>query len=136
MKARKYKSGTTWCFWRWTEVDSKYITRLHIIKTPWFAICLHWLHKPDPEPFHHDHPVSFLSVILWGAYSEIRNGKFKFRYYFNYMSASPNDRHTIVSVSPNTLTLAFMGPKVRDWGFHTDKGWVYWKDYYQTRKDS
>ncbi len=136
MKARKYKSGTTWCFWHWTEIDSKHITRLHLVKTPWFAVCLHWLHKPDPEPFHHDHPVSFLSVILWGAYSEIRNGKFKFRHYFNYMNASPNDRHTIVAVSPNTLTLAFMGPKVRDWGFHTDKGWVHWKDYYQTRKDS
>src|SRR5262245_57492885 len=63
---RLYRSGTKWCVWRWTDVDSEYITRLHLIKTPWFAICLHWINKPDAEPYLHDHPVSFLSVILRG----------------------------------------------------------------------
>lgn len=127
---RKYKSGTIWCFWRWTEVASGYITRLHVIKTPWFAVCLHWLHKPDPEPYHHDHPVSFLSIILRGGYYEHRNGYVKHRRFFNFMRASPDDYHTIVMTEPGTLTLCLMGPKVREWGFHTQSGWVFWKDYY------
>jgi hypothetical protein len=138
MTRRKYKSGTTWCFWRWTDVDSEYITRLHLIKTPWFAICLHWINKPDPEPYLHDHPVSFLSLILRGGYSEMRRVGARTFYntnrWWNWIRASQNDRHTICDVKPRTLTLCFMGPKTREWGFHQPEGWVYWKDYYAKQR--
>ncbi len=143
MQRRKYKSGSRWAFWRWSDVDNGFITRLHVIKTPWFAVCLHWIKKPDPEPWLHDHPVSFLSVILRGKYSEWRR---KVRHYwnevdlvyedstptrrwFNWVRATPDDRHTITACAPHTLTLCFMGPKVREWGYHTDKGWVHWRKY-------
>jgi len=131
---RKYKSGTIWCFWRWTEVDSEYIVRLHVIKTPWFAVCLHWIKKPDPEPFHHDHPVSFLSIILRGGYAEWRNGRVAQRIWFNFIRASAHDRHTIIGVLPGTLTLCLMGPKTREWGFHKPEGWQMWKQYYAEQR--
>lgn len=137
---RLYKSGTTWCFWRWTITDSEYITRLHLLKTPWFAICLHWLNKPDPEPFLHDHPVSFLSIILRGGYSEKRMTKYHglktiSHHWFNLVKATPTDRHTIIEVKPKTLTLALMGPKTREWGFHSaDGSWILWKDYYTAQR--
>ena len=136
MKTRKYKSGTIWCFWRWTEVDSEYITRLHVVKTPWFAICLHWLNHPDPEPYDHDHPVSFLSIILRGWYKERRNGSDYelIHRYFNYIRASADDIHTITYVAPNTLTLCLMGPKTREWGFHAPDGWIGWQDYYKEQR--
>lgn len=139
LKNRKYKSGTIWCWWRWTEVDSEYITRLHIIKTPWWAICVHWIKKPDPEPWLHDHPVTFLSYILSGGYVEwrSRNGElpqFKTRKTFNWITASKSDCHSIVEVLPNTVTLCFMGPKVREWGFHTLTDWIMWKDYYAEQR--
>lgn len=141
-RKRKYKSGTKWCFWRWTDVDSEYITRLHVLKTPWFAICLHWINKPDAEPWLHDHPVSFLSIILRGQYTEFRKlehiktwSKFvKTHKWFNFVRAKPEDHHRIVSVAPHTLTLCLMGPKVREWGFHTRDGWVHWKDYYAKQR--
>jgi hypothetical protein len=142
---RKYVSGTRWCVWRWTDVDSEYITRLHVIKTPWFAICLHWIHKPDPEPYLHDHPVTFLSVVLRGGYTEMRrklwqsdgrwNRKHEVRW-FNWVRADGRDQHSICEVKPRTLTLCFMGPKTREWGFHTMDGWVYWKDYYREQRKS
>jgi len=139
MKKRLYKSGTIWCFWRWTITDSEYITRLHLLKTPWFAVCLHWLNKPDPEPYLHDHPVSFLSIILRGGYSETRvmddePAKIVKHNWFNFVRATPKDRHTIILVKPKTLTLALMGPKVREWGFHSEKGWILWKDYYTAQR--
>lgn len=108
-------------------MDNEFITRLHLIKTPWFAICLHWIRKPDPEPYLHDHPVSFLSVVLRGAYVEQRPDGPHFRRRFNYIRAT--DRHRIVDCDPRTLTLAFMGPKVREWGYHTGAGWIPWKLY-------
>lgn len=146
LKHRKYRSGTKWCVWRWTDVDSEYIRRLHVIKTPWFAICLHWILKPDPEPHLHDHPVTFLSLILRGGYTETRAESCCLlehcticeceitHCWFNFIRAEPRDRHTIVAVKPGTLTLCFMGPKRREWGFHTSEGWVYWKDYYAKQR--
>lgn len=135
---RKYKSGSSFALWRWTEVDSEYITRLHVIKTPLFAICVHWIKKPDPEPYQHDHPVSFISFILSGGYKEFRFKNKAYaditRFWINTFSASPEDRHTITDVAPNTVTLCFMGPKTRDWGFHTPEGWVMWKDYYAKQR--
>jgi hypothetical protein len=142
-KSRKYKSGTIWCFWRWTDVDSEYITRLHVVKTPWWAICVHWINKPDPEPYLHDHPVSFLSVILRGGYSEkVGIGilsdpwehvfKIERRNWFNWVPSS--HKHTICAVDPNTVTLCFMGPKTREWGFTTPDGWKFWKDYYAEKR--
>jgi hypothetical protein len=106
---------------------------LHLIKTPWFAICLHWLNRADPEPFLHDHPVSFLSIVLSGWYVELRDDPRRSRsiWYFNFVRAT--DRHRIATVRPGTVTLALMGPKVREWGFHTPRGWVHWKDYYRER---
>ena len=138
-KDRLYKSGAGWCVWRWTFVDSGYITRLHILKTPWFAVCLHYLNKPDPEPFLHDHPVSFLSIILTGGYWERR---FNFKHghhvvmhrWYNWVSATDRDQHTIIDVLPNTVTLAFMGPKTREWGFHRPEGWIHWKEYYTAQR--
>jgi len=127
MYNRKYVSGTSWCFWRWTQVDSEYIRRLHVLKTPWFAICLHWILKPDPEPFLHDHPVSFLSIILRGGYGEKRwntriGHHYRYNKWVNWIRASKDDRHTIVMVKPRTLTLCLMGPKRMEWGFHVPDG--------------
>lgn len=135
--SRKYKSGTGWCFWRWTDVRSEYIVRLHIVKTPWFAICLHWIKKADPEPWLHDHPVTFLSVILRGAYCERRPHEGKchcgghMRRWFNFVRAT--DAHTITWTAYDTMTLALMGPKTREWGFYTPSGWQFWKDYYAAK---
>ncbi len=139
---RRYKTGTAWCVWRWTDVASEYITRLHILKTPWFAICLHWIRKPDPEPYLHDHPVSFLSLILRGWYSEIRHKKsgrwsewaVLHHRWFNFIRATRDDSHSIDTCDPRTVTLCFMGPKVREWGYHTDDGWVYWRDYFHAQR--
>lgn len=149
MKTRKYKSGSRWAFWRWTITPSEYITRLHLIMTPWFSICLHWINKPDAEPHLHDHPVTFLSLILRGWYKELRHtenmkclpitgykvadtwkmGMHK-RRWWNFIRASHHDAHRIDEVSPGgALTLCLMGPKRRDWGFHVEDKWVYWRDY-------
>jgi hypothetical protein len=124
--------------WRWTFTPSNYITRLHLLKTPWFALMVHFINGPDPEPDLHDHPVTFLSIILRGSYIERRqdttvpnysDSTFRIRRWFNFIRASINDRHRIVWVAPRTMTFCFVGPKVREWGFHTHDGWVYWREY-------
>mgnify|MGYP003575068207 CR=1 FL=1 len=137
-RTRKYKSGTRWCFWRWTDVtDNDYILRLHIVKTPWWAICLHWVSKADAEPWMHDHPCTFFSIILRGGYAEKRQRlcdlapRLLVHRWFNFIRASEFDTHRIMFARANTLTLCFMGPKVREWSFHTSRGRIGWQDYYR-----
>lgn len=145
---RKYKSGSRWALWRWTITDSDYIRRLHIIMTPWFAICLHFIRKPDVEPHLHDHPVTFFSLVLKGWYKEWREKRiytdligYQWQMHQNHMirrynalRASDQDRHKIVEVAPGgCITLAFMTKVKRRWGFHTPVGWMYYKDYYAER---
>ena len=130
MTDRLYRSGMAWCFWRWTFVESGHLVRLHIVKTPFGALCLHWLSAADPEPHEHDHPVSFLSVVLRGAYVEVRNGRARAVTRLNLIRARA--RHRIVWTAPHTLTLCLMGPKPREWGFHTPSGWRSWRDYYRS----
>jgi hypothetical protein len=137
VRRRVYTSGTRWCLWRWTDVDWQgqlYLRRLHLFQTPGGALMLHWIKTPDPHPDPHDHPVSFLSITLRGAYYEewrgeeyddpaprwIRN-RFRFR--------RATDIHKITDAEPGTLTLVFAGPVVRCWGFHTARGFIPWKTY-------
>ena len=135
---RAYKSGTRWALWRWTVTDSDYIRRLHLVKTPWFAVCLHWFKKPDPEAHLHDHPVSFLSLVLRGGYTEERYRDHVVRTeehrWWNWVTANRDTHHAIRRIEPGTLTLVFMGPKRQEWCFHTEKGLVHWKAYHHAQR--
>lgn len=143
---RRYTSGTRWCAWRWTDVilgGLLYLRRLHLVQTPWFAVMLHWIERPDPQPDMHDHPVSFLSIPLRGWYVEeipcdcqarlacaIAYGGTHARTHCAAASKRAADCHRIIEVSPGgCLTLVFAGPVVRRWGFHTAAGWIPWREY-------
>lgn len=140
MSRRMYKSGQRWTFWRWTDVVINgviYLQRLHLIQTPWFSVMLHWL-TPDPQPDMHDHPVSFLSLLVRGWYQEEipcdcdaagLGTHIATRLAWNFKRAT--DRHRIVATSTPCVTLVFAGPVVRSWGFHTSRGWVPWRQYDQ-----
>jgi hypothetical protein len=136
---RMYKTGSRFALWRWSWAPDKFIVRLHLVMTPWFAICLHWINHADAEPHLHDHPVTFLSLVLRGGYVEWRQraedgAKWHHVKWFNWIRASKLDRHRIFYAAPHTLTLAFMSGKKRDWGYHTPEGWVYWRDYQKAQK--
>lgn len=139
---RKYKSGTGFCIWRWTDIyddsehDDLYLRRLHIIQVPHVgAIMLHWIVRPDHSRDLHDHPVSFLSFVLRGGYlervpSSIRGTEFiRIVRWWNFKRATDAHRITDVWGRGGALTLVFAGPKRRQWGFHTANGWVPWTEY-------
>ena len=130
---RKYKKDTRWCVWRWTyQPEADYIVRLHVLQTPYFGIYVHYLNHADIEPYLHDHPRTFLSLIWRGNYLERRVDGTYWRRWFNVVRAT--DCHTIINVAPRTVTLAVMGPVRQQWGFFTPAGKVFWKDYYAPRK--
>lgn len=122
--------------------DSVYMRRWYIFRCSLFSIRLHHIMRPDWDIWPHDHPWSFLSIILRGGYEEEWCGRTSFsfcnhprcsphwgtrnwsyRRFFNYKHWT--DLHKIVGFSreeKGSWTLVFTGPERHDWGFMTDKG--------------
>ena len=138
---RKYTSGMRWALWRWTmeTPERPHIRRLHLYKTPWHSLYLHWKLGRDPQQDPHDHPVPFLSIVLRGGYEEHRylftqDGgilvKRRHIRWFNVLRLG--NTHKIVSVKPGTVTLCVAGPPRTDrpWGFLTPQGFMPWHSYH------
>lgn len=123
---RRYRTGSRWALWRWTNLD--YLIRLHLFKTPWFSVYLHWILKPDPRPDLHDHPVDFLSIILRGAYGQLTPLQMEDIRWCNLVRKTTIHRICYVERPCLTLCLAWH-PHPTEWGFYTPEGRVSWKEY-------
>lgn len=121
------KPSNKWAFFRWYDIvldGELYLSRLNLIKTPWFSVKLHWIHRPDPDRDLHDHPWTFIAFVLRGSYEEweskkpaSQSGKLRKINWFNYKNSVT--AHRISKVAPNVLTLVISGPKnyKKSWGF-------------------
>lgn len=137
------KAARKWGFWYWKIIGdgkSVYMRRLNILLTPWFSIKLHFIYRPDNQRDLHDHPWSFLSLLLWGSYVEdvpvyrpndsqclcsdcTTSIEPRHVRWWNWKRAE--DQHSIIWVSNQPIvTLVFCGPIRRTWGFWTPDGWV------------
>lgn len=147
---RRMRDEFRFALWRWQDIhfDGRlYMTKLYLWRAPWQQTCLHWIHRADPGRDLHDHPRSFLSLVLRGGYTEDRpatpgrpwvrgpNGRWKLRLASTVRRAGfwafrrASDAHRIASVRSGTLTLVLWGPRRRDWGFVTPYGWRHWRSY-------
>ena len=108
---------------------------------------LHHIARPDADRQLHDHPYSFTSVVLRGGYVEAlpksqegvwgADGREEVTLVERRTDLNPvvfrqaKDRHQIVSVLPDTLTLFITGPKSEEhsWGFYTQHGFISWREY-------
>ena len=107
-----------------------------------FAVRLHYIERPDLDRAFHDHPSTFVSLVLRGGYAECRptsatpnwRGDEEDSYTITRLPGSIalrrfTDRHRIVSVLPNTVTLVVWFSKRQSWGFYTPAGKVHWREY-------
>lgn len=121
-------------FCRWFEIRNDgaiYLRRLRVIETPWFGVYVHWIHRPDSDRWMHDHPFAFVSFMLRGWYFEETSSGERLVKWINAKRLGELHRITHVCSPPMApaLSLVFRGPRVRTWGFATDKGWVPWFVY-------
>jgi len=90
-----------------------------------------YLHKilSADDPVFHDHPWSFRSVILSGGYIEMTpQGRYQ-RNAGDVYDKRETDLHYIESVMPDTWSMVFTGPTVREWGFEIDGQWISHQHY-------
>lgn len=136
--------STRWAFMERFEVpdldhpERTYLSRLRIVQTPWCALYLHRLDTPDSRPVLHDHPWSFLSIILRGGYDEqrldtqTRATVRRERRRVNVMRR--DDAHYIERLyRVPTWTLLFVGARRRTWGYieplDTERGEFIWTPF-------
>lgn len=104
-----------------------------------FGIFLHKLCRSDHDRSLHDHPWSFLSLLLKNGYSEERfvcdiHDEVVTQYDKHRVGAilwrPATWRHRVI-IEPGkpAWTLIFLGPRARRWGFWTKTGWCWWKKY-------
>lgn len=149
------QTGRRWSFLERLDIpdaldpDRTYLRRWYIIGTPWGGLYLHHILLPDGDRALHDHPWSFVSLILRGGYTEQRpwlrpNGEPMIRH---WPSARPHHTehrmrpgrlrrmpaeglHRITELHGDCWTLVAVGPRRREWGFVGDDGkWTDWRTY-------
>lgn len=125
--------------WPWRkdilDLDSPgdvYLRRWFLFKTPWLAIYVHRIYRPDYARCEHDHPWRFLTCILGGGYVEEIDGKEYRRRpgYVGWRGAGFKHRITKLLRGP-ALTLVIRTRNREDWGFYDGRGgaFIHWRDY-------
>lgn len=109
------------------------------------GVYLHRMAAPDPGVDLHDHPWTFVTIPLWGGYTEERALSREAQQYAMLAEAYPtctrgvveerlprrprmmrlDECHRITHLSRRTVwTLVLRGPRRRSWGFFEPGGWV------------
>ena len=94
-------------------------------------VFLHLFHRSDVEPYFHDHPWPYWSLILWGGYhEETPQGR---RWYgpLSLLRRPAEWQHRVdVPEGQRCWTLLWIGTKVRSWGFWCPKtGFLPWRQH-------
>ena len=111
-----------------------YLSRWYLIpKNKWFNIYLHRFTSSDEDRALHDHPWWSVSFLLFGMLVENYNrGSYIDARLITWglpMFRSATFAHRIILLSDIAWTLFITGPKTRSWGFHTEDGWVPWREF-------
>lgn len=110
------------------EEGVPYLIRWNLFECRFFSIKIHKLCASD-DACKHDHPWAFITFLMKGGYVEYsdRHGS---RLYsrFSLLYRPANYVHRLEIHQP-VWTFVITFRKVRDWGFITPRGWVFWKLY-------
>lgn len=113
--------------------------RWRLIQTPLFGIYVHFIYREDLDPVPHDHPWRFWSLVLRGGYDEeyhpdarqIGHSRQQSHARWSRHGFPLGAAHRITAVQPQTVTLVFVGRKLRTWGFYDwrrGNAFVDWRD--------
>lgn len=100
----------------WAAIGEKF-TRYQLVKTRWFNVYLHQLWAPKWHPKCHNHPWSFVTVLLKGGYMEQEGKCTRWRRPGTILYRSAKHTHNVITIGNVSWSLIFTGPKKHDWGF-------------------
>jgi hypothetical protein len=113
-----------------------YLLRWWLIpRNRFFNLYLHAILRSDDDRALHDHPWHFASMILIGSYTEHaldRNGypiKNRYRAGDTLFRRASYPHRLELDPDVGAWTLVVTSPRVRQWGFLCNRGWVHWKEF-------
>lgn len=125
---------------------AKFLDRWGLVHDRLGGFYLHHIAGPDPGLDLHDHPWSFITLVLSGGYWELQADIFAGVHgpprhaswpHWSVHRVPLTVAHRITVAAPGTWTLVLRGPTRRVWGFYLPDGRVPWTEYdYQTRRPS
>lgn len=95
------------------------------LRSPLGMLRLHHILRSDDDRDFHDHPMDFVSLILWGSYIEhLPDGRSE-TYRPGFLNIKQaEDLHRLELKSRSVWTFVVAGPIRRRWGFMTSDGWI------------
>jgi hypothetical protein len=114
-------------------VDHNYLERWFIIPKNRFINIYYHKFTGSDDIILHDHPWHSMALVLKGFYFEHTPRYVKPRLTGSIAFRSGNDSHRIEIGSKEVHTLFITGPKYKEWGFFTSKGWVIWTEHLKNR---
>lgn len=120
--------------------EAPYLRRWFLLpRNPFFRIYLHHFCRSDDDRALHDHPWWFVSLMIWGRYTEVYeyNGvRIAQRRSAPSMVFRPaTHRHRVFLNTGSDgrprpcWTIIITGRKVREWGFWCPQGFVPWYQF-------
>lgn len=100
----------------WYEIGERF-TRYVVFKSRLLNVYLHQLSCPNPHPHCHDHPWSFVTVLLKGGYLELIGTSDFVRRPGQVLYRRAEHLHSVTTPYGTSWSLVFTGPRGRDWGF-------------------
>ncbi len=108
--------------------------RRWVLLHPLGTVRIHHIFRGDADLDPHDHPWSFVSIILAGSYVEElwtdepakQSERTPRRWWPRFIKSTQLHR---LRLERPVWTLVITGRKLRSWGFQTVKGWIPWKTY-------
>jgi hypothetical protein len=95
-----------------------YLERYTLVNFKRIHIRFHRIKRPDITPFLHTHPFDYLSIVLWGGYTECLENREISHGKLSFIFRKKTTAHRIVAVRPGTLTLFFTWKsKEKHWEF-------------------
>jgi hypothetical protein len=100
-----------------------------------FDVYLHQFINSDDQPLH-DHPAPSIAIVLSGRYTErFQANRHATRTEGDIILRRSTTVHRIEidKHSAPVITLFLRGPKLREWGFYSGRGWQHHRDFPRTR---
>lgn len=105
--------------------------RWTLLKVAGCKLLLHHFLPESRDRDPHDHPCSFVTLVLRGGYVDISSaGRDRLRA-GSVRRRRAEHRHVTIAGPRGAWTLVVMGPKRRPWGFWREGRWWPWRRYEQ-----
>jgi hypothetical protein len=100
-------------------------------RNPTRNVYLHRFNRSDDDRAPHDHPGDNTSWTLRGrCFEHLQDGKVAERRPGDVTSRKAIEAHWIeIAEGEEMISLFFMGPIERDWGFYCPQGWKHWEAF-------